>query len=88
MMAITYTISIQPMKRAEKRGEKAWKECKMYRSIGGLFELVSVINLVLWVWYPLPVVGEWIISESIWIGIIIGISILIPCLIIMSVSHS
>lgn len=85
MMAITYTISIQPMKRAEKRGEKAWKECKTYRSIGGLFELVSVINLVLWIWYPLPVVGEWIISENIWVGIVIGIAILVPCLIIMTV---
>ena len=83
IMGYTYTISIQPMKRAEKRGEKAWKECKTYRSIGGLFEFVSVINMIIWIWFPLPIVGEWKISESIWVGIIIGIIMMIPCLILV-----
>ncbi len=83
LMAWTYTISIQPVQRSQKRGEKAWKECKNYRSIGGLGELIAVINLILWIWFPLPVVGEWMISSNIWVGIIIGICMLIPCLIIM-----
>jgi methanethiol S-methyltransferase len=77
-MGYTYIISIQPMKRAEKKGERAWKECKTYRSIGGVFEFVSVINMIIWIWYPLPIVGAWNINENIWIGIIIGLAILIP----------
>ena len=83
IMSYTYLISIQPAKRAEMRGEKAWKECKTYRSIGGLFEMVSTINLILWIWYPLPIVGEWKINDNIWVGIIIGLAILIPGLILV-----
>jgi protein-S-isoprenylcysteine O-methyltransferase Ste14 len=82
-MAYFYTLSIQPMKRSAKYGDKAWQDCKNFRSIGGFGELLSVINLVLWIWFPLPIVSRWIISSNIWIGIIIGICIMIPCVIIM-----
>ena len=83
IMGYTYIISIQPQKRFEKRGDKAWKECKIFRSIGGFFEMISVINLILWIWFPLPILSEWKVSENIWAGIIIGIIIMVPCLIIM-----
>ncbi|MFX1407409.1 MAG: methyltransferase family protein [Promethearchaeota archaeon] len=79
IMGYTYTISIQPMKRSEKYGDKAWADCKKFRSIGGIAEFISIGNLILWIWFPLPLVDEWIISSNIWIGIIIGICILIPC---------
>jgi protein-S-isoprenylcysteine O-methyltransferase Ste14 len=82
-MGYTYILSIQPLKRVEKRGERAWKECKIFRTIGGVFELISVINLILWIWYPLPLLSEWKVSENMWVGIIIGIIIMGPCLIIM-----
>ncbi len=77
-MGYFYTLSIQPIKRSEKYGDKAWKDCKKFRSIGGLAEFISIANLILWIWFPLPVVNKWIISSNIWIGIIIGICILIP----------
>jgi len=83
IMGYFYILSLQPMKREEKYGEKAWKQCKTFRTIGGLGELISVINLILWIWFPLPIVGEWIISLNIWVGVIIGLIILVPCLIIM-----
>lgn len=51
----------------------------------GLFEFVSVLNMILWIWFPLPIVDEWIISPNIWVGILIGMIILLPCLIIMYV---
>jgi protein-S-isoprenylcysteine O-methyltransferase Ste14 len=79
LMGYLYILSLQPAKRSEKYGEKAWKDCKKFRSLGGVFELISVINLILWIWYPLPVVGGWLINSNIWIGIIIGLCILIPC---------
>ncbi|MFW9897395.1 MAG: methyltransferase family protein [Candidatus Thorarchaeota archaeon] len=83
IMSYLYILSIQPVKRVEEYGEKGWKDCKKFRSIGGLFELVSVINLVLWIWFPLPLVDTWIISSNIWVGIIIAICIIIPCSIIL-----
>lgn len=83
VLAYFYTLSIQPVKRSEIHGDKAWKQCKKYRSIGGLGEFISIINLVLWIWFPLPIVSDWIISSNIWVGIFIGICILIPCVIIL-----
>ncbi|MFX1501256.1 MAG: methyltransferase family protein [Promethearchaeota archaeon] len=82
-MGYPYTLSIQPIKRSEKYGEKAWEDCKKLRTLGGFFELVSIINLIIWIWFPLPVVDTWIINSNIWVGILIAICILIPCLIIM-----
>ena len=83
IMSYLYILSIQPVKRAEKYGEKAWSDCKKFRSIGGLLELVSMVNLLLWIWFPLPLVDTWIISPNIWVGIIIAICIAIPCSIIL-----
>ena len=83
IMSYLYILSLQPMKRSEKYGEKAWNDCKKLRIIGGFFQLVSILNLILWSWFPLPVVNNWIVSSNIWIGIIIGIFILVPCMIIM-----
>jgi protein-S-isoprenylcysteine O-methyltransferase Ste14 len=79
IMGYIYIPSIQPVKRAEKYGDKAWKDSKKFRSIGGLFESISVINLILWIWFPLPLVGDWRISPNIWVGIIVAICIAIPC---------
>jgi len=76
-------LSIQPVKRSYKFGDKAWTDCKNFRSISGIFELISVINLILWIWFPLPLVDSWIISQNIWLGIIIAICIAIPCSIIL-----
>ena len=78
LMGYLYILSIQPVKRVKKYGEKAWKDCKKFRSIGGLFELISIVNLFLWIWFPLPIVNTWIISPNIWVGIIIGLCIAIP----------
>ncbi|MEJ2248169.1 MAG: isoprenylcysteine carboxylmethyltransferase family protein [Candidatus Lokiarchaeota archaeon] len=79
IMSYVYIPSIQPMKMSEKYGDKAWNYAKILRSIGGIFELVSVINIILWIWFPLPFVFTWIVSPNIWIGIIISICLFIPC---------
>ena len=83
LMGYLYLLSIQPVKRSEKYGEKAWDTCKKLRGIGGLFEFISIINLILWIWFPIPLFETWVISTNIWIGIIIGICIAIPCVIVM-----
>ncbi len=83
LMGYLYILSIQPAQRVEKYGEKAWKDCKKFRSFGGFFELISVVNLLLWIWFPLPYVDLWIVNPNIWIGIAIAILIAVPCCIIM-----
>jgi len=83
LFSFLYILSIQPAKRSEKRGEKAWEECKKLRSISGFFEIISLINIILWIWFPLPLVNAWIISQNILVGVIVAICIMIPCLIMM-----
>ncbi|NHJ26345.1 MAG: isoprenylcysteine carboxylmethyltransferase family protein [Candidatus Lokiarchaeota archaeon] len=83
LMGYLYILSIQPVTRVEKYGEKAWNQCKRFRSIGGLFELISVVNLLLWIWFPLPLVNLWIVNPNIWVGITSAILIAVPCCIIM-----
>ena len=83
LMSYLYIISIQPVKRAEKYGDKAWNDCKKLRSICGFLELISIINIILWIWFPLPIFATWIVNSNIFIGIIVAICIGVPCIIIM-----
>ncbi len=83
LMGYLYISSLQPAKRSERRGEKAWKECKRLRSVSGVFELITILNLILWIWFPLSIFGKWTINPNIWIGVIIGIVMLIPLSLVM-----
>ncbi|MHA1341797.1 MAG: methyltransferase family protein [Promethearchaeota archaeon] len=82
LITYLYILSVMPVTREEKRGEKAWKECMWYRNIGGIFEFVMIANVIIWIWLPIPELN-WLVHENFWIGIIIGTCIAIPCLIIM-----
>jgi len=72
-----YILSIQPVKREENRGERAWKECMMLRSLSIGFEIIKTINLVLWTWFPIPNLS-WKIHSNYLIGIILGAIISLP----------
>ncbi len=76
-----YILSVMPATRAEKRGEKAWKECKLLRSISAIFMLVMLLNLILWIWYPIPELA-WPVHPDRLVGIIIGVALLIPCTVV------
>ncbi|MFW9773800.1 MAG: methyltransferase family protein [Candidatus Heimdallarchaeota archaeon] len=52
------------------------------RIIAGIFEFMVVINLILWIWFPVPLIN-WKVHSNIVIGLIIGIVISIPCLALM-----
>ncbi len=77
-----YILSVQPMKRKESRGESAWRECSILRSISGIFMFIITANMILWIWFPVSGL-DWKVNENIWVGIGIGIAMLIPCLILM-----
>ncbi|MHA1384827.1 MAG: hypothetical protein ACTSR3_13840 [Candidatus Helarchaeota archaeon] len=51
VLTILSKISVMPVSREEKRGEKAWEECAQFRELCGIFELVMVINIFLWIWF-------------------------------------
>jgi len=70
------------MKREKKRGERAWKECKTLRSLSAFCEFILAINILIWIFFPVPSLN-WIIHPNIWVGILIFFIIIIPAVIIM-----
>ena len=79
------TLSVMPVTREEKVGEKAWEECARLRSISFVFAGIMVVNTILWLWFPVPELA-WVLSPDPLFGIIVGIIIGVPCFIIMSVA--
>ncbi|KKM06889.1 hypothetical protein LCGC14_1739440 [marine sediment metagenome] len=72
-----YTLSIQPIKRVEKRGERAWKECMKFRILSIGFEIIKTIDLVLWTWFPIPILN-WKIHSNYLIGVYLSFIISLP----------
>ncbi|MHA1230578.1 MAG: methyltransferase family protein [Candidatus Helarchaeota archaeon] len=75
--AIFYSLSLIPVKRSEKYGDAAWKQCGIFRLIASIFELISVINIILWIFYPIQSLDFKIFPEF-WKSIALGIILLIP----------
>ena len=45
-------------------------------------EFIMTANLILWIWFPIPALS-WSIHPNIFIGIIIGVCIMVPCLLLV-----
>lgn len=83
LFCVLYTLSLQPKKRSESRGEKAWRECALFRTFAGVFEFIITVNVILWIWFPIPLLDLRIHTNYLF-GIIIGLTIAIPGGIIMA----
>ncbi|MFX0033947.1 MAG: methyltransferase family protein [Candidatus Hermodarchaeota archaeon] len=77
-----YILSVQPVKREKRRGERAWRECMRFRVFASVFEFIIVINLIMWLWFPIPLFN-WKIHIDFIFGLIIGILISIPCVVLL-----
>ncbi|MFX0004803.1 MAG: methyltransferase family protein [Candidatus Hermodarchaeota archaeon] len=53
-----------------------------FRIIASLFEFLIVTNMILWIWFPIPIVN-WKVHPNYIICILVGILITIPCVIIL-----
>jgi protein-S-isoprenylcysteine O-methyltransferase Ste14 len=67
---------------SEKLGDKAWNRCRTLRFVAMFFEMVSIVNIILWLWYPIEAVN-WRISSKWWVGVIVGGVIVIAGVILM-----
>jgi protein-S-isoprenylcysteine O-methyltransferase Ste14 len=72
-----YILSAMPVTRAEKRGEKAWKECKWLRILAGFFESVTTADMILWIWFPVPNLA-WSFHPDPLVGRIVAFAIAVP----------
>ncbi|MFW9962825.1 MAG: methyltransferase family protein [Candidatus Sifarchaeia archaeon] len=74
---------MSPAQLEKKIGEIAYPKCKTYRIVAGLFEGITVINYVIYFFYPLslgiPLVFPWPWTVS----ILVAILILIPSFYLM-----
>lgn len=77
LLVYLYVLSAMPVTRAERRGERAWNECKWLRSIAGFFELVLSINMILWIWFPAPNMA-WPFHPNPVVGKVIAVAIAVP----------
>ncbi|MBY8988671.1 MAG: isoprenylcysteine carboxylmethyltransferase family protein [Candidatus Lokiarchaeota archaeon] len=77
-----YTLSIQPVKREGKRGERAWKECTILRYLSWFFNLTMCISFLIWIWFPIPFL-DWKIHPTYLTCILIGIGLGTPFFIIL-----
>ena len=78
-----YVKSVGPAQLEKEIGEEAYPKCKRYRLIAGSLEGVTIVNYVIYFFYPLPIGLPLVLPWSWLISVLIGILILIPGLFIM-----
>jgi protein-S-isoprenylcysteine O-methyltransferase Ste14 len=74
-----------PVTREEVQGEQAWAECARLRTISFFFAGIMVASTIFWLWIPVPELA-WVLSSDPLFGIIIGLIICIPCLILLMIA--
>lgn len=52
------------------------------RVSASLFEFFIVVNMIIWIWFPIPIIN-WKVHVNYLVGMLIGIIIIIPCLAIL-----
>jgi protein-S-isoprenylcysteine O-methyltransferase Ste14 len=69
-----YILSVQPVTRSEKFDDKAWVMAKRHRLITGALMGVMTVNMVLWLWFPIPILA-WPVHPLWLVSILIGLII-------------
>ncbi|MFX1582511.1 MAG: methyltransferase family protein [Promethearchaeota archaeon] len=67
-----YIRSVQPYTRAQRFGESAWKTAKRDRALSGILMSILTVNMILWLWFPIPELA-WVVHPNWLISILIGI---------------
>ncbi len=80
--SILSIVSVIPVTLSKRYGEKAWRICYYLRIGMSIFIFFMIANMILWVWFPIDSIS-WKIHERIWVGMVIGSIIIIPCSILI-----
>jgi hypothetical protein len=75
-------VSVMPIALSKRFGEKAWRICYYLRIIMSIFIFFLIVNMILWIWFPIDQYS-WYIHEKFWVGVIIGILFITPCSIML-----
>ncbi len=83
LMAFFYIRSVGPAKLEQRIGEIAYKKCGNYRIIASVFEVIVIVNYIIYIFLPLHILIPQFFIWDYWISVILSIVILIPSLYIM-----
>jgi len=73
-----YVRSVSPAALERKIGEIAYAKCKRYRQIAIVFEFITIVNYVVYYFYPLPIPLRQVFPWDYWISIVIAVAIGVP----------
>ena len=73
-----YIKSVSPAALEKKIGKAAYPRCGRYRIIASAFEIIIIINYIVYFFYPLPVSIPRVFPWSWWISVLIAALIVIP----------
>ena len=82
-MVIFYIKSVGPAALEQKIGLVAYARCAYYRITASIFEIIVIINYLIYFFLPLPLPIPRFFIWDYWISIIFSIAILIPSSYIM-----
>lgn len=77
-----YLASLRPKRLEEIKGAAAWQWCARVRAVAMGFECLLTVNMILWIWVPVPAL-DWAVHHNPWVGVIIGMAIGTPSLYLM-----
>jgi protein-S-isoprenylcysteine O-methyltransferase Ste14 len=83
LMAVFYIKSVGPAALEKKIGLDAYARCAYYRITASIFEIIVIVNYLLYFFLPLPIPISRFFIWHYWISIICSIAILIPSMYIM-----
>jgi len=73
-----YIKSVSPAALEKKIGKIAYLKCGRYRIIASVFEIIVIINYIIYFFYPLPVLLPRTFPWNWWISVLIAALIVIP----------
>ncbi|MHA1933740.1 MAG: methyltransferase family protein [Candidatus Thorarchaeota archaeon] len=78
-----YIKSVGPAALEEKIGDAAYKKSMYYRLVASVFEGITIISSIVYVFYPLPIPIPRYFPWEYWISIMVAAIILIPSVTLM-----
>lgn len=78
-----YILSVSPARLEKTMGEQAYPKCKTYRIVAGTFEGITIINYIIYIFYPLPIGLPLNLPWDYWISLVLSVVILIPSMYLM-----
>ena len=73
-----YVKSVSPAALEKKIGDIAYPRCKRYRQIAIVFEFITIVNYVVYYFYPLSMPLPLVFPWDYWISIVIAVAIAVP----------